>query len=163
MSFMNLEDEMNDLFSVHSLVRDFTYEGKPYEEVKVSWFVAERQTPLVPFASAIEDYGQLGEKDRAFPEEFVNEQFSKEEAEALKKHLDRRPTVSTRIEAVELPVAANASGCRHLPRGGGNDFLLLHKEKSYPLPFKVEGYFSIRFAEPKVSGDDGATVIQKRP
>ena len=71
--------------------------------------------------------------------------------------------MATFIEPVELPVLANTSGCRRLPRGGGNDFLGLFKEPGYPLPFKVEGYFSVRLAEPKVRGDEGATVIVRRP
>lgn len=153
---------MTELYSVHSLVRGFAYEGTAYEEVKITWFVSDRQTPLAPYASAIMDYDQMAEKDRAFPEEYLNEQFSRQEAEALKKHLDRRPEVTTRIEAVELPVMANASGCRRLPRGNGNDFIGLYREKGYALPFKVEGYFSVRFAEPKVMGDDRATVAVRR-
>lgn len=153
---------MNELFSVHSLAREFVYQGKQYEEVKITWFVVERQTPLAPYAEAIQDYGQLDEKDRAFPEGYINEQFSRPEAEALKKYLERRPDAATQVEEIELPVLPNASGCRRLPRGNGNDFYLLHREKSYSLPFKVEGYFSVRFAELKVSGDDRATVIVKR-
>lgn len=153
---------MTELYSVHSLVRGFAYEGTAYEEVKITWFVSDRQTPLAPYESAIMDYDQMAEKDRAFPEEYLNEQFSRQEAEALKKHLDRRPEVTTRIEAVELPVMANASGCRRLPRGNGNDFIGLYREKGYALPFKVEGYFSVRFAEPKVMGDDRATVAVRR-
>jgi hypothetical protein len=117
----------------------------------------------VPYETAIEDYGQLDAKARAFPAAYLDEQFGPDEAAALKQYLDRRPGVSTRIEAIELPVMANASGCRRLPRGGGSDFLILHRDKGYSLPFKVEGYFSVRFAEPKVLGDDGATVINRRP
>ena len=157
-----MEDDMNQLFSVHSLVRDFIYKGTQYEEIKVAWFVVERKVPPVPYAEAIQDYAQMDDKARAFPEGYINEQFSRNEAEALKKHLDRRPGVTTAIEAVELPVMANASGCRRLERGGGNDFLILHREKSYSLPFKVEGYFSARFAESKVRSDDGATVVVRK-
>lgn len=153
---------MTEIYSVHSLVRGFTVEGTAYEEVKVTWFVVERPAPLVPYAEAIQDYGQLDEKERAFPEEYVNEQFNGPEAEALKKHLDRRPEVTTLIETVELPVMANASGCRRLPRGNGNDFIELFREKGYALPFKVAGYFSVRFAEPRVMGDERATVAVRR-
>jgi hypothetical protein len=153
---------MTELFSVHSLARDFLYQGRQYEEVKINWFVRERETPLMPYEAAIQDHGQLDEKERVFPEEYLDEQFSREEAEALKKYLDRRPEMATRIEAIELPVAANASGCRRLPSGNGNDFFMLHGEIAYTLPFKVEGYFSVRFAELKVSGDDGVTVVIKR-
>ena len=153
---------MNPIFAVHSLVRNFRYQGKQYEEVKVNWFVLERKKPLLPYTEAIQDYAQLNEKERAFPEEYVNEQFNREEADALKKYLDRQPITTTRIEALELPVMANASGCLRLAAGNGNDFLALHKGKNYSLPFKVEGYFSIRFAEPMVSGDDRATVINRR-
>lgn len=146
---------MNELCSVHSLIRGFAYQGQTYEEVKVSWFVVARPAPPAPYAQAIQDYGQLGDKERTFPEEYVNELFSRGEAEALKRHLDRRRDVTTFIESVELPVLANASGCRRLPRGNGNDFLALFKEPGYPLPFKVEGYFSVRLAEARVQGDDG--------
>jgi hypothetical protein len=92
----------------------------------------------------------------------VNEQFSREEAEALKKYLDRQPTTTTRIEAIELPVMPNVSGCRRLATGSGKDFLPLHRGKSYSLPFKVEGYFSVRFADPMLNGDDRATVINRK-
>ena len=153
---------MNRIFAVHSLVQKFHYQGKYYEEVKISWFVLERKIPLVPYAEAIQDYAQLNEKERAFPEEYINEQFNREEADALKKYLDRQPTTTTRIEALELPVMANASGCQRLAAGSDCDFLPLHKGKSYSLPFKVTGYFSVRFAEPLVSGDDRATVINRR-
>ena len=155
---------MERLFNVQSLVRNFLYQGKRYEEVKINWFVLERKQGLVPFAAAIQDYGQLDEKERAFPEEYVNEQFSREEAETLKLYLDRQPLTTTQIEAIELPVAANASGCRRLSaNAGGGAFLPLYKGKGYSLPFKVEGYFSVRFAEPAVSGDERATVINRRP
>ena len=153
---------MNPIFGVHSLVRNFNYQGKHYEEVKINWFVLERKKPLVPYATAIQDYAQLDEKERAFPEEYVNEQFSLEEAEALKKYLDRQPATTTQIEAIELPVMPNVSGCRRLAAGSNGDFLPLHKGKSYSLPFKVAGYFSVRFAEPMVSSDDQATVINRR-
>jgi hypothetical protein len=154
---------MDRIFAVHSLVRNFHYQGKYYEEVKVSWFVLERKEPLVPYAEAIQDYNQLDEKERAFPEEYLNEQFSLEEAEALKKYLDRQPVTTTRIDAIELPVMPNVSGCQRLAVGNGNDFLPLHKGKGYSLPFKVAGYFSVRYAEPMVSGDDRGTVISRRP
>ncbi|MCX6558717.1 MAG: hypothetical protein NTW95_15015 [Candidatus Aminicenantes bacterium] len=155
---------MERLFTVHSLVRNFVYQGKRYEEVKINWFVLERKQSLVPFEAAIQEYVQLDEKERAFPEEYVNEQFSREEAEALKQYLDRQPLTTTLIETIELPVAANASGCRRLSaNAGGGAFLPLYKGKGYSLPFKVEGYFSVRFAEPVVSGDDRATVINRRP
>ena len=153
---------MSSIFSVHSLVCDFLYDGKQYEEVKINWFALERKNPLAPYETAIQDYSQLEEKERVFPEGYVNEQFSREEAEDLKKYLDHRPDTTTRIEEIELPVPPNASGCQRLPRGDGNDFYILHREKAYSLPFKVEGYFSVRFAELKVSGDDGTTVIIKR-
>ncbi|MCX6554904.1 MAG: hypothetical protein NTZ12_07825 [Candidatus Aminicenantes bacterium] len=154
---------MENLFTVHSLVRNFLFAGNRYEEVKINWFVVDRKQSLVPFAAAIQDYGQLDEKERAFPEEYVNEQFSREEAEGLKKYLDRQPLTTTEIEAIELPVVPNASGCRRLTAvGGGGAFLPLYKGKGYSLPFKVEGYFSVRFAEPMVSGDDRATVVNRR-
>jgi len=154
---------VESLFTVHSLVRNFLFAGNRYEEVKINWFVVDRKQSLVPFATAIQDYGQLDEKERAFPEEYVNEQFSQAEAGALKKYLDRQPLTTTQIEAIELPVVPNASGCRRLTsNAGGGAFLPLYKGKGYSLPFKVEGYFSVRFAEPMVSGDDRATVINRR-
>lgn len=153
---------MSNIFSVHSLVRNFLYDGKQYEEVKITWFALERKNPLAPYETIIQDYGLLNEKERVFPEAYVDEQFSREEAEALKKYLDCRPDTKTQIEEIELPVPLNTSGCRRLARGGGSDFFILHREAGYSLPFKVEGYFSVRFAELKVNGDDRATVINKR-
>jgi len=153
---------MSELYSVHSLVRGFTYKGTTYEEVKVTWFVVGRRTALVPFAAAIQDYAGLDARSRVFPEEYVCELFSRAEAEALKNYLARRPELTTASEPVELPVMANSSGLQRLPRGGGNDVLGLFREKGYSLPFQVEGYFSVRLAEPKVQGDEKSTVIGRR-
>src|SRR4030042_7205607 len=113
---------MSSIFSVHSLARNFLNDGKQYEEVKITWFVLERSNPLAPFETAILDYGQLNEKERVFPEEHVNEQFSREEADSLKRYLEPRPDPTTRIEEIELPVSPNASGCRRLASGGGRGF-----------------------------------------
>lgn len=154
---------MDRIFAVHSLVRNFQHQGTHYEEVKVSWFFLERKKPLVPYAEAIQDYAQLDEKERAFPEGYLDEMFNPEEAEALKKYLDRQPAASNRIEAIELPVMANVSGFQRLAAGGDGDFLALHKGKKYSLPFKVAGYFNIRFAEPMISGDDRDTVVNRWP
>ncbi len=153
---------MKELYSVHSLVRGFTFEGTTYEEVKVTWFVAGRAAPLVPYEQAIQDYARLVAGERAYPQGFVDELFGRDEAEALKAYLGRRRELTTFVEPVELPVMANASGCRRLPRGRGADFLALHREKGYSLPFKVEGYFSVRLATPRVQGDDRQTEIAAR-
>ena len=153
---------MNELYSVHSLIRGFTFEGTTYEEVKVSWFVVGRAAPLVPYEQAIQDYAGLAAGERAFPQGFVDELFGRDEAEALKAYLGRRRELTTFVEPVELPVMANASGCRRLPRGHGADFLALRREKGYSLPFQVEGYFSVRLATPRVHGDDRQTEIAAR-
>jgi hypothetical protein len=153
---------VNRIFAVYSLVRNFQYQGTHYEEIKINWFFLERKKPLVPYAEAIQDYGQLDENERTFPEDYLNEQFSREEAEALKKYLGRQPMTTTRIEAIELPVMPNVSGCQRLAVGSDGDFLPLHKGKNYSLPFKVAGYFNVRFAEPMLKGDDRATVVNRR-
>lgn len=153
---------MKELYSVFSLVRGFTFAGTTYEEVKVSWFVVGRAAPLVPYGQAIQDYARLAAGERLYPQDFVDELFGRAEADALKAYLGRRPELTTFVEPVELPVMANASGCRRLPRGRGADFLALHREKGYSLPFKVEGYFSVRLATPRVQGDDRQTEIAGR-
>jgi hypothetical protein len=33
---------MDRIFTVHSLVRNFQYQGKHYKEGKINWFVLER-------------------------------------------------------------------------------------------------------------------------
>ncbi len=153
---------MKELYSVHSLIRGFTFEGTTYEEVKVTWFAAGRAAPLVPYEQAIQDYARLAAGERAYPQGFVDELFGRAEAEALQAYLGRRRELTTFVEPVELPVMANASGCRRLPRGHGADFLALHREKGYSLPFKVEGYFSVRLATPRAQGDDRQTEVARR-
>ncbi len=90
---------MSLIFSIHSLVRDFRFQGKQYEEVKINWFVADRKAPLADYAALIQDYSQLGEEERVFPEEYVNEQFSLQEAESLRAYLDRQQTTAPRPSA----------------------------------------------------------------
>ena len=58
---------MTELFSVHSLVRGFAYEGTRYEEVKVTWFVVERPAPLVPYRGSDPGLRPARRKGTGFP------------------------------------------------------------------------------------------------
>jgi hypothetical protein len=142
-------------------MQNVTLQGGSFDNLQMTWFVVERQTPLVAMAEAIQDYQQLASAERAFPEAYVNEQFSQEEARELMIYLDRKG-ITVHIEEVSLPVMENMRGCQAIPAGADSGFYDLSQEKDYNLSFKVRGFYHISQAEKKIGPDESETLISGR-
>lgn len=147
------------LFQVHSVVNNFIYRGSSYDNMKINWFVINRQEPLVPFDQAIENYSELPFAARVNPENFIKQCFSMAEAESLKQYLASTQKIKAVIEGCSLPVKAHVNGYRDVPPPPGTDYVILHKKSSYSLPFKVEGFFNTKIADERFMGDDHSITV----
>jgi hypothetical protein len=128
----------DDLYYVHTIVKE--YAG--CKHIKFSWFRTEKSDR--PYGQLVKDYNP-DEAMAAYSELAVDELFSFDEANALKRYLDWHHGAEdeTTIVKAEIPLANNVGGMGALAVGGGDDFYELHKEPEYSLPFKVEGYFNL--------------------
>ncbi|UCH97670.1 MAG: zinc ribbon domain-containing protein [Candidatus Aminicenantes bacterium] len=148
-----------ELYQVYSVINNFLYKGIYYDNLKINWFMIDRQEPPVPFEQAIANYKGISFASRAGPENHIKERFTREEAESLKKYLISAQKIKAVLEGYPLPVNATVKGYRDAPPPPGTDFILLHKKASYNLPFKVEGVFNTKIADERILGDDQSITV----
>jgi hypothetical protein len=148
-----------DLYQVYSVVNNFIYRGNSYDNLKINWFVINRQEPIVPFEKAIENYSELPFAARVNPENFIKQCFTLAEAESLKQYLVSAQKLSAVIEGCLLPVKGHVNGYRDVPPPPGTDYITLHKKPNYNLPFKVEGIFNTKMADERILGDDHTITV----
>ena len=147
------------LFQVHSLVDNFIYKGISFDNLKINWFVINRQEPAVPFEQAIVNYLELPSAARVNPENFIKQCFTLAEAEALKQYLASTQKIKAVIVGCSLPVKAHVNGYRDVTPPPGTDYIILHKKPNYSLPFKVEGIFNTKMADERIMGDDQTITV----
>jgi hypothetical protein len=148
-----------DLYQVYSVVNNFIYKGLSYDNLKINWFVINRQEPIVPFEQAIENYSELPFAARINPENFIKQCFTLGEAESLKQYLASTQKIKAVIEGCPLPVKGHVNGYRVIPPQPGTDYIALHNKPGYSLPFKVEGIFNTKMADERIMGDDHSITV----
>jgi hypothetical protein len=126
---------MIELFYVATVVKQYC----DCKDVRFHWFRNEPAGRSYP--ALIQNY-QPGD---LYPESYVDELFTWDEANALKEYLDRDygDAGITTIRQAVLPVSRNTMGLGARAVGGGDDFYVLDKTENYPLPFSVWGYFNL--------------------
>ena len=152
---------MEKLFRVFSVINGILYKKKSFDNVIFNWFIIERENFPFEFEEIIINYNNLTKESKKVAEDYVREQFTKEEAELLKDMLDKKSSGLTRIEEIKLPVVDNLIGYNSLKIEKGKGFSDLYKKDSYKLPFKVKGFFNIDESDEKIIGDDNPTVITR--
>jgi hypothetical protein len=155
--------DLERIYHVYSVVSNFPYKGIFYDNLKISWFVTEREKPQIPLEHAIANYSTLSLAARIHPEQYIMERFTGDEVQLLKEYLRTAQKISCAVDEVELPVSEDKKGYRSQPPGPGTDYIALYEKQSYNLPFKVEGIFNIKMADERVVSDDRVTVISKVP
>jgi hypothetical protein len=151
--------EEYDLYQVHSIVNNFIYKGISYDNLKINWFVINRQEPVVPFEHSIKNYSELPFAARISPENFIKQCFTLAEAESLKQYLASTQKIKAVIAGCPLPVKGHVNGYRDVPPPPGTDYIPLHKKTNYNLSFKVEGIFNTKIADERIVGDDQSITV----
>jgi hypothetical protein len=155
--------DLERIYHVYSVVSNFPYKGIYYDNLKIEWFVTERERPQIPLEHAIDNYSNLSLAARVHPEQYIMERFTGDEVQLLKEYLRTVQKISCAVDEVELPISDNKRGYRSQPPGPGTDFFPLYAKQNYNLSFKVEGIFNVKTADERVMSDDRATVISKVP
>jgi len=130
--------------------------------VNIRWLYEDRRTaPPVPYQEAIKGYAGPDQ----YPESAVDELFTEEEAEALRRYLDNFPGQTT-ISGAALPFPRDSMGLSMIPLGGPQRDYDLSGQDAYPLSFKVRGYYDLRNSDlpteqetdpgPSLFDDEGA-------
>jgi hypothetical protein len=136
------------LFSAHTIIDN--YHGR--DGVKFNWIYLDRQKPVAPFERIIENYKQLDERVRPYFEQYINELFTQEEVETLKKFLTEKLEANIYINEEPLP----SSGIfvpmpfKGIPAAKGRGFYYPSQNGHSNLPFSVCAYFDLKNCPPSL-------------
>ena len=138
-----------NLYHIRSTVKQF----RGFKNVGITWFMRRRQQSVAPYAELIVDYAKLErDEDRFYSENNVDEMFTEDEARALLAWLnEHRPAAHVLLPQAMPILARNDSGALLIGMGaiavGGLQDFLEPNETDWNLPFKVLGYYDLRFHE----------------
>ncbi len=157
----SIDINSSKLFNVYSIMNEFRYKDLLYDNLRINWFVVDRQLPHIAYEDAVSGFKQLDPMKKVLAENYVKERFTIGEAEELVHFLTRVEKIDTFLEPLAMPIDSTAKGYGDTSPVPGADFIKLHSRVSYNLNFKVEGYFNTALAEQKVMPDERVTVITK--
>lgn len=130
------------------IVRAYTvrenYKGR--DSVIVDWFCRERETPVAPYEALVGNYGELSYTERERAEELVDHFLTGEEAEQLRRYMDRKFGFDVKMKTMETPFADG----RKIPRfaeppepSAEGEYLDLSASDDYDLSVPIMGYFDL--------------------
>ena len=131
-----------ELFEVKSIMPTFKYRGAMFKNVKVHWFVTDRETPAVDPKSWI-DFEKAA--DIRYSLSAVDELFFKDEAEKLMAYLKEFHEEDMPIINPASDIPHNVLPLRAMVVGGLSGFVDL--DEDYELPFEVTGWFTVEGCE----------------
>ncbi|MGK7345833.1 MAG: hypothetical protein ACNS63_08485 [Candidatus Nitrospinota bacterium M3_3B_026] len=130
------------------IVRAYTarenYKGR--DAVIVDWFCRGRETPVAPYETLIGNYDELSYTERERAEELVDHFLTAEEAEQLRRYMDRKFGFEVKVKKMETPFADG----RKIPRfaeppepSAEGEYLDLSASDDYDLSVPIMGYFDL--------------------
>ena len=116
-----------------------------YNDVEVSWNIIRdsERTLEVNYKNLIKDYKPRN-TNSIYPESYIQELFTFDEAIVLVKFLVKVYGVKSTIYEINLPIENNRMGDCSMSVGGDSGCIQLSKEPKYNLAFKVEGFFHLQ-------------------
>jgi len=134
------------LFSVTSKIDNWPHRGARFDGVEVDWLVEDRDyDPGFDYAELLDHNRDQG----YYPEDLVNESFTREEADRFAEYLKTCHGPDVHITPHTMPIRClSEEGYSFMAISGavmGSDagFYPLWKHDGYDLPFKVQGYYRI--------------------
>ena len=140
-----VDQAQTKLFTIHSRIDNWPYEGQMYNDVAVTWHVRVRQEPPVPYKLAIADYEPGANK--TYAEFHIDGLFTEEEANLVCEYLSNSHGMGTELKEVCLPVSRNSARIWSLPVNSGWHMYPLFYEDPYDLPFEAVGYYDISMSK----------------
>ena len=149
------------LFKILSIVNNFKFKDKSYDNVKINWFVIDRKSPVIPYEKVIMLYTRMSGNEKTNITQYIDEKFTLREGRLLEKYIETTPEIKTIFEDIRIPIVENVRSFNNIIGVMNTSRIALYKKRDYNLPFKVEGIFNITDAEESVSWDSKDTVISK--
>lgn len=141
------------LFRARSFIETLPRGEVVFRDVAVHWFHVGAREASRPYERLIDGYNALDEPQRAYARRHIDELFTAQEVEQLRRYLDRLDTQTVRYGTINgqrlhadeavLPLPGGTAGYTDHPVGGTADVYRLAEHDGYDLPFAVYGYFDL--------------------
>ena len=119
------------LYWAKSVVYNFPGRG----DVTLYWYVSHRHRPPVPYERVIVDYRPKAQQTKMYPEEEIDQSFTKSEIEELRDYLSRVHGLDLVVGEMALPLRDIGPGCTT----DKNDYRL-SDEKDYNLSVPISAF-----------------------
>lgn len=146
---------MTRLYRAHSILDNFC----GCDDVRIDWFVRDRQAPPAPYEEVIANYHELGVGEsspercfeRGYTQACIDELFTAAEIEELRAYLAEAHETELFVEEVELPIEGPMVPTGGLSIAGMTGSIPLVTEAGYNLSIRVWGYYDLRLCWETVS------------
>ena len=144
---------MKKLFSVTVFVNNYTHGVHIYNNLRIAIIRATGNQSLydeAEYREMIEGYDDLDETSKTYSKGYIDEDFTKDEAEKVRAYfktlIEKGEKIT--IRKAELPIRGNYMPMGAMSFGGSDGLIKFYKSKSYPLEFKILGCYSILNLKP---------------
>ena len=95
---------IDELYGAVTVIVRLQHRGVWYTNVELEWVYCDRAQPIAPYASLIADYGQLGQTERTYAEQYMDNLFTKPEYRMLRRYLKGHHGIGTDMSVVPIPM-----------------------------------------------------------
>jgi hypothetical protein len=95
---------IDELYGAITLIARLQHRGVWYTNVELEWVYCDRARPIAPYASLIADYAQLGQPERTYAEQYMDNLFTKVEYRTLRRYLKEHHRLDAEITVVPIPM-----------------------------------------------------------
>ena len=143
---------IDELCGAATVIARLQHNGVWYKDVEVEWAYIDRAKPIGPYASLIADYGQLGQTERAYAQQYMDELFTEAEYHTLRRYLENRRGLAVHMSIVPIPmqvqpesvgfIATPAQRMVEVDESGNFGWYTLNDVEG-TLPFKVAAWYYV--------------------
>jgi len=133
---------MTRLFRAYT-VRE-NYKGR--DTVIVDWFCSKRETPAVEYENLVENYGELGEDERARAHKLIDHFLTESEIKELDRYMDGNFGFEVKSKPLNLPFKDG----RKIPNFAApptpadeGDYFDLSSNQGYDLSVPISGFYDL--------------------
>jgi len=95
---------IDELYGAVTVIVRLQHRGVWYTNVELEWVYCDRAQPIAPYASLIADYGQLGQTERTYAEQYMDDLFTKAEYRMLHRYLKDHHGLDADMSVVPIPM-----------------------------------------------------------
>jgi hypothetical protein len=95
---------IDELYGAATIIGHLQHNGVWYKDVEVEWVYIDRIQPIAPYATLIADYAQLGQPERVYAEQYMDELFTDKEYHTLRRYLEEHHGLVASMSVVPIPM-----------------------------------------------------------